>query len=261
MTASAAAIEPARTGRWLPFSDPAGGVRLYCLPHAGGAASAFRPWVGRLPGVAVCPLQPPGRETRAREAPHVRMGPLVEELAQVVLEDARGGPYAVYGHSLGALVGFELIHEIARLGGHPPVQFLASGCSAPQWTEQDERFTAAELTDEELVALLQLLGGTPQEFLSHPLILRMILPAVRADLSVKNTYRYQPRPPLDVPITTIAGLDDPRAGVESIAAWREQTVRRFHAHTMAGGHFAVLEQPDVTLGHLGRALSVSSRAA
>lgn len=256
-----AAIDPAVTGRWLPFSDPVGELRLYCLPHAGGAASAFRPWAGRLAGVAVCPLQLPGRETRVHDAPHVRMGPLVEELAQVVLEDARGGPYAVYGHSLGALVGFELIHEIRRTGGPPPVQFLASGCPAPQWTGQDELFTSADLTDEQIVALLRQLGGTPEVFLSRPLILGMILPVLRADLSVKITYRYQPRPPLDVPITTIAGLDDPRAGVESIAAWREQTVRRFQAHTLAGGHFAALEQVDTTLGHLERALSDWSRTA
>ncbi|MCX4750475.1 thioesterase domain-containing protein [Kitasatospora sp. NBC_01287] len=255
-----AAIERTRTGPWLPFTDPAGGVRLYCLPHAGGAASAFRPWLGRLDGVSVRPLQPPGRESRARETPHVRMGPLVAELAEVVLGDARDAPYAVYGHSLGALVGFELIHEIRRLGGPPPVRFLVSGCSAPQWPDEPgDPFTTTDpeidMTDNQIVALLRLLGGTPEQFLSNPMVLRMILPAIRADLAVKCAYRYEPRPPLEVPITTIAGRTDPRAGVASIAAWREQTVRRFQAHVLHGGHFAALEQLDATLGHIGRALA------
>jgi surfactin synthase thioesterase subunit len=254
-----AAIEVARTDRWLPFSDPAGRIRLYCLPHAGAAASTFRPWVGRLAGVAVCPLQLPGRETRADDAPYVRMGPLVEELAQVVLEDAQGGPYALYGHSIGALIGFEMMHEIRRLGGPQPVQFLLSACSAPHLAEPDVRFTGTDLTDEQVFGLLRLLGGTPESVLAHPFFLRTVLPVVRADLTVKNTYDYRQRQPLDVPITTFAGTDDPRASVESIAAWREQTAGRFQAYTLDGGHFAALEQLNVTLGHLDRVLSPWSR--
>lgn len=256
-----ATIESARTGRWLPFSDPEGRIRLYCLPHAGAAASVFRPWVGRLPGVAVCPLQLPGRETRAHEDPYVRMGPLAEESARVVLEDARGGPYALYGHSLGALVGFEMIHEIRRLGGPPPVRFLLSACSAPQLADPDPRFTVADPTDEQILDLLRMLGGTPESVLTHPFFLRTVLPVVRADLMVKATYDYRRRPPLDVPVTAFAGVDDPRAGVEAIDAWREQTTSPFQTHTLVGGHFAALEQPATTLGHLDRALSPWSRAA
>lgn len=239
--------------RWLPFPGPPGGVRLYCLPHAGGAASAFRPWIGRLPGVEVCPLQPPGRETRQRDTPHTAMGPLVGELADVVL-GAPQGPYALYGHSLGALVGFELVHEIRRRGGPAPAHFLVSGCSAPQWTDEDPRFTAAELTDPQIISLLRILGGTPELFLSNPMVLRMILPALRTDLTIKNSYRYTSQPPLDVPITAITGTEDPRCSVESVTAWRDQTVRRFRSHLMAGGHFAVLEQQEVTLGHVREAL-------
>jgi surfactin synthase thioesterase subunit len=240
-------------GRWLPFAGPPGAVRLYCLPHAGGAASAFRPWIGRLPGVQVCPLQPPGRETRQREEPHTAMGPLVRELADVVL-GAPPGPYALYGHSLGALVGFELAHEIGRRGGPAPVHLLVSGCSAPQWADEDPRFTVPDPTDPQIVALLRVLGGTPESFLSNPLVLRMILPALRTDLAVKNGYRYVPRPPLDVPVTALTGTEDPRCTVESVLAWRDQTVRRFRPHLMPGGHFAVLEQPEVTLGHVREAL-------
>ena len=241
--------------RLLPFPVTDGGIRLYCLPHAGGSASAFRPWVGALDGVAVCPVQPAGRETRLRDGAHETMTDCVGELADFVVADA-DGPYAVFGHSLGALVGFELIREIRRRGPAPPVHFLVSGCVAPQQAAAE---AADELTDERIIELLRSLGGTPEEFLSDPRVLRMILPTVRADLAVRNSYRYEQRPPLEVPITTITGTEDQRAGAEAAAGWREQTVGRYRALTLRGGHFAVLEQQATTLRHIGEALRPWSR--
>lgn len=250
-----ATIDHALTNRWLPFPVPEDGMRLYCLPHAGGSASAFRSWIGRLDGVAIRPVQPAGRETRLHDVPHDAMPALVAELADVVTADARDAPYAVYGHSLGALVGFELLHELRERGGRPPVRFIVSGCSAPQWDAPDGIFAVADgVTDEKIVELLRALGGTPELFLTDPRVLRMILPPLRADLTIKNAYRYEPRPPLEVPITAIAATEDPRAGVESIRAWREQTVRQFRTHTLDGGHFAVLEQSDTVLDCLRAAL-------
>jgi surfactin synthase thioesterase subunit len=242
--------------RWLPYPAAGGPVRLYCLPHAGGSASAFRPWIGRLDGATVLPVQPAGRETRLRDAPHTSMDALAAELAEVLLADAAGDPYAVYGHSLGALVGYEVVHRIEALGGPPPVHLLVSGCAAPQWpTHADPATTEGALSDERIVALLRSLGGTPEVFLADPRVLRMILPPLRADLTVKDTYRYRPRPPLAVPITAIASTDDPRAGVDSMTAWRDQTIRRARTHVLPGGHFAVLEQADTTLNWMRAALA------
>jgi medium-chain acyl-[acyl-carrier-protein] hydrolase len=242
------------TSRWLPYPVTDGGVRLYCLPHAGGTASAFRRWIGRLDGVTVCPLQPPGRETRSREQPHRRMDELVRKLVDVVLTDACEGPWAVYGHSLGALVGFELIKEVRRHGGPPPVHFVVSGCSAPQWIPADHAVRASEMSDAELVDLLRNLGGTPESLLANPRLLRTIMRPLREDLAVKDSYRYEPLPPLEVPITAIIGTDDWRADAESMRPWREQTVRRFESYALRRGHFAVLEQTDTTLRLIGHAL-------
>ncbi|MEU0530756.1 thioesterase II family protein [Amycolatopsis tolypomycina] len=238
--------------RWLPFPATAGNVRLYCLPHAGGSASAFRSWIGRLPGVTVCPLQPPGRETRQRDTPHTSMSSYVADLADFVLS-SDGAPYAVYGHSLGALVGFELVREIARRGASLPVHLVVSGCPAPQWLTPDDPIVAG-MGDAEIVSLLRTLGGTPEVFLNDPRVLRLILPPIRADLTVKNTYGYVAGPPLEVPVTALASTSDVRASVESVLAWREQTVRPFRGHVLDGGHFAVLEQEDVTLAHLAATL-------
>jgi surfactin synthase thioesterase subunit len=247
-------------GRWLPFPVAETGVRLFCLPHAGGSASVFRPWMGRLPGVAVCPLQPPGRETRRHDPPHPGMAELVDELAGVVLAGAGTTPYAVYGHSLGALVGFELVREVCRRGAPPPVHLVVSGCAAPQWPVEDDPTTGEEgLTDATIVALLRSLGGTPEEYLTDPRVLRIILPPLRADLAVRNSYTYAPAAPLDVPVTALAGTTDVRASVASMRAWQDQTIRRFRAHTVEGGHFAVLEQAEVTLAHLRGALDGARR--
>jgi surfactin synthase thioesterase subunit len=261
-------VTPADTlRRWLPFRHMAGAgagaesarLGLYCLAHAGGGASAYRTWLGKLPGVAVLPVQPPGREARLREPPHRRMAPLVAELADAVLADAvpagssHGRPYAVYGHSLGAMVAFELLREIRRRGQPGPVHLFVSGCVAPH-TTFDDGPPVRDMTRPELVATLRRLGGTPEWLLSDPSVLDMIEPAVRADFSVKETYTYLSEPPLDVPITVLPSTGDPRASQELMARWREQTTGEFDLHTFTGGHFAVFEQSALTHSYLFAAL-------
>jgi surfactin synthase thioesterase subunit len=253
------------TSRWLPYRAQAGVDRatlaLYCLPHAGGAASAYRPWLGKLPGVAVLPVQPPGRENRWREPPHERMGPLVSEMADVVLADvastpasgSAGRPYAVYGHSLGALVAFELLREIRRRGQPGPVHLFVSGCVAPH-TPFDDGPPVRDMSRPELVQTLRRLGGTPEWLLSDPSVLDMIVPAIRADFSVKETTEYRQEPPLDAPITAMPSTGDPRASQELVARWRDQTTMRFELHTFVGGHFAVFEQAARTHTYVFEAL-------
>lgn len=241
----------------LPFGVPEGETVLYCLPHAGGSASVYRSWAGQLGSVAVAPIQLPGRETRMRETPYTQMAPLLDELADAVLEQqqGRGGSYAVYGHSLGALIGFELIREIRRRGGTAPVHLIVSGSSAPDvLRENDGQPPVAEMTDDEVVGLLRRLGGTPEQILADRSVRRLILPPFRGDLTVRDTYGYQPQPQLDVPITAIAATADPRASVAQMRGWGRQTRRGFRMHLLPGGHFAVLEQAEATRAFICGAL-------
>jgi surfactin synthase thioesterase subunit len=245
--------------RWLPLraqSGP-GGLPLFCLPHAGGGASAFRTWLGKLPGLRILPVQPPGREARFREEPFEHMQPLVAELADVVRTESAGRPYAVYGHSLGALVSFELLREIRRRGAPNPVHWFVSGCVAPHRT-YDDGPPVAGMSPPEVVGVLRRLGGTPDWLLSDPSVLEMILPAVRADFSVKETYEYSAEPPLRVPLTVLSSTDDPRAPHDLQAAWRDQTLGPFDLHTLMGGHFAVFEQPSVTHKIMAAVFGVST---
>lgn len=244
------------TSRWVPLlarTQP-DTLPLFCLPHAGAGASAFRTWPDCLPGVLVLPVQPPGRESRFREAPYERMGPLVAELAAIMLGVAGSRPYAVYGHSLGALVAFETLREIRRRDSTEPVHLFVSGCVAPHFTCNDDPPVAAAPIPT-LVRKLRQLGGTPDWLLSDPTFLEMILPALRADLSVKESYEYRSEQPLDIPITVLASTEDPAAPHELQDRWRDQTTAAFRLHTLAGGHFAVFEQAESTQRHLTAALA------
>ncbi|NUR29308.1 MAG: thioesterase [Catenulispora sp.] len=246
-------MSSSEAGRWLPFPRPAGGVRLFCIPHAGGGASSFRPWIGAVPGVAVCPVQLPAREARFRDAPQLSMGPLAAAIADVILA-AADGPYAIYGHSLGALTGFETVREIRRRGAQMPVHLFVSGSTAPQ--VQDSMLpNVHDASDAEVVALLRRLGGTPESLLGDPDLIGLILPAIRADLTVKETYRYTAEAPLDLPLTVLGADNDPRAGAEATAAWSEQAAGGFALHNVGEGHFAVFEQARLTHKYLREALT------
>ena len=241
--------------RVLPFGVPDGALRLYCLPHAGASASVFRPWIGRVPGVAVCPMQPPGREGRNAEPQHERMESLADEFARAVLEVLDHGthPYAVYGHSLGALVGYEVVRRIGELGGPAPVHLFVSGCGAPERSAETGPLVST-MSDAQIAALMSRLGGTPPGLLAEPALLRMFLPPFRADFVIKENYAYRPGPPLAVPITALAATDDPRVGPGDVEAWAGHTAGPFRMHTLAGGHFAALEQAAVTHRHIAEAL-------
>lgn len=228
-------------------------LRLYCLPHAGGGASAFRPWIGQVPGVAVCPVQPPGREGRWRETPHRAMAPWVGELAEVIL-GACDGRYAIYGHSLGALAAFETVRQIRERGGPGPIHLLVSSCPAPDLCDQSEP-PIADLSDDQLAELLRSLGGTSELLLTNPALLRMLLPCIRADFTIRDRYRYLPGKPLTIPLTAIACTADPQASVAEVAAWRNHSTGPIELRTLIGGHFAVFEQASVTCRYIAEAIA------
>ncbi|WP_406492323.1 thioesterase domain-containing protein [Streptomyces sp. NBC_00846] len=267
MSTVVAPAEASRAGRpagaWFPFAEHPGsdGPLLYCLPHAGGSASVFRSWFGRIGSASVRPVQLPGRETRLQEVPYDAMDLLVPDLAEAVLADLAAGrpgrPFAVYGHSLGATIAFELVREIRRRQGPDPVHLIVSGCPAPGggWAtegEDDPRMTGA--SDDEVVALLRRIGGTPEWMLTDPSVLRLILPPFRADFTVKESYRYRAEPPLTVPVTALAANGDPRGPASGMAEWKRGTTGPSTLHTLSGGHFAVLAQAEITHRHIERAL-------
>ncbi len=232
------------TTPWLPFgpADTAD-VRLLCLPHSGAGASAYRAWGADLPDwIGVCPVQPPGRETRRRETPFSEVGPLVSALARDIATTVEG-PYAVLGHSTGAICAFELCRELRRIGASQPVHLFIAGRRAPQVAERSSRL--GELTLDELADVLRRHGGTPDWVVNDPAMLRMLHPLLTADFAVSEEYAYTPEPPLDLPISVFAASDDDRATTAQLAAWEQQTTGEFALHPLEGGHFALFTHASV----------------
>ena len=209
-------------------------IRLVCFHYAGGTAAMFRDWPDRLPPhVATVAVQLPGRDVRLDEPPHVRMGPLVAELLDV-LDPVLDEPFAFYGHSMGARVALTLAHEL-RAGGRPgPRALFVASSTAPAL---GTRVRGWDESDEGLIAYLRELGGTPPIVFERPDLLELFLPPLRADLTVVATSGVPARPPLDVTLCAFSGVDDHEASPERMAAWSEETTGPYALDVVPGGHF------------------------
>lgn len=235
------------------------GVRLFCFPYAGGAASIFRSWSSKLPPtVEVCPVHLPGRAHRIAEPAYVSLPPLVEAVARA-LAPHLDRPFAFFGHSMGALIGFELARHLRGRGGPQPEHLFVSACRAPQIPRTQP--PTYQLPEAEFVEELQRLNGTPREVFGHPELLKLMLPILRADFAVCQTYEYVPAPPLDCAIAAFGGLDDPDISAEDIRAWGAQTVNRFGARMLPGDHFFLHTAEWMLLAALASELVGLSAAA
>lgn len=231
---------------------PAKRLRLLCLPYAGGSASIFRAWPERLPReLDVCAIQPPGRGNRLAERPFVRLDDLLPPLVEAVLP-LLDLPYALFGHSLGALVAFELARRLrARTGTRPAVLFV-SGCRAPQLP--DHAVHIHGLPDDEFLARLAAVNGIPAEVLESRDLLDLLLPLLRADVEAAETYRWRPGPPLGCAISSLWSEDDPYVTRTDSEAWGAHTTVDFSTHAFPGGHFFLHSAESALLDVIGRAL-------
>ncbi len=219
----------------FPLPNPHAALRIFFFPYAGGNTLIYRTWPEHLPAsVEVCAIQLPGREARLREPSYRNLSALVEVLADALLPHF-DKPFAFFGHSMGALISFELSRELRRRGGPTPSHLFVSGHRAPQIKTGAP--PTYDLPEREFVEEIRRFNGTPQEVLEHPELMQLVLPLLRSDFALCQTYVYQPEPPLDCPINVFGGLDDqdvPRAYLE---AWREQTTAAFTLRMFPGDHF------------------------
>lgn len=232
--------------RWFPYlkRSPQARVRLLCLPHGGGAASAFRRWSTLLPPtVEVWAAQPPGRETRFSDPLLRRVEPWVEALREAFRE-ALDLPYAVFGHSLGAIIGYELSRRMEAAGLPAPVHFFASGREPPDQLQQQLTYQLPEAAFLEQVKALE---GTPPELFAQRELLALLLPILRADFEAYETYAHRPGPPLSCPLTALGGRDDRTVSVAQLEAWAPFSQRFAGAVVFPGGHFFLQsEEASVT---------------
>ena len=211
-------------------------VRLFCLPHAGGGASAFHSWQTALSAqVQVCPIQLPGRETRFSEPPYAELDSLVGAIAQE-LRPWLDIPYAVFGHSMGALLAFEWTRSLQQEGYSMPARLFLSGRRAPDI--QDDAGPLHTLPDHEFVEELNCrYQGMPQEFLQNPELMEVFLPILRADIAVVESYQFKEGAPLNCPMTVSAGIGDASTSYDQLLAWARHTRAGFTAQLFPGGDF------------------------
>ena len=222
---------------WIAFRrpNPQARLRLFCFPYAGNGAAMFRAWPGGLPAyVEVCPVQFPGRGSRLMETPFTRLPPLIEALGQA-LAPLLEKPFAFFGHSLGALVGFELARQLRRQSGVQPVRLFVSAARAPQIPSRHRPIHG--LPEDQFLEELRRLNGTPAEVLEHVEFMQIMLPILRADFAIYETYAYSPEPPLTCCISSFGGLQDHRVSRDDLDAWREQTSASISRRMFPGDHF------------------------
>ena len=226
------------TSPWLTSSSLQSDatVRLFCFPYAGGSALVFRPWLTELPNnVDVCPVELPGRGSRFSESLCTQWPLLIQTCAQALLPYL-DKPFALFGHSFGALLSFELAHILTQVYGKKPVHLFASGRQAPHLPDPSPMHG---LSDTLLLQRLNQLNGTPQTVLDNPELLQLLLPVLRADLTLDEVYRYTRTSKLTCPITVLSGLQDPETSKADLCGWREHTTGSFSLNFFPGDHFFI----------------------
>ena len=234
------------TTAWLmPFSKEQNGrLRLFFFPHAGGGASAFYQWSRVLPSDITCyALQLPGRETRLREPLHRQVRPLVQSLTNV-LQPYLDAPFIFWGHSMGALLSFEVARTLQQQGMSMPQRLMVSGYNAPQIPYADPPIH--HLPQPDFIAALQELNGTSPMVLEDVELRNLVLPIIRADFQLVETYIYQDSEPLPCPITVLDGAADEKTNGADLQEWQRQSTQPLEMFTFPGDHFFLYDpQPKL----------------
>ncbi len=226
-------------------------ARLFCLPYAGGAASAFSSWQQSMPaGIEVCAVQLPGRGSRLIEPCFTQLQPLVGALTEAILPYVNDGDYYLYGHSMGARLTYELACALDKRGATLPKQLFLSGARAPQTARRKRALHS--LPHDEFLQELAALNGTPKEMLEHKELMELAIPILRADFEVCETWPQQLDHQLDIPLRVFGGLEDPGVLLEDLDAWQQASSGPFKRHVFPGDHFFINPQKEKLLGLIAR---------
>jgi surfactin synthase thioesterase subunit len=224
--------------KWLSSRDRIEGaqLRLICLPHAGSGATSYQSWRREMPSfVELCAVKLPGRETRLSEPSFTDSQELVEKMTEV-LADECDIPYAIFGHSMGAVLAYEFAQSLQRRGLPPPVCLFVSGRVAAHLKLPARPVHALPL--QSFLSELEVrYGGLPRELLQDQEMLDFYLPILRSDLQLIETYQYKSKPPLKCSVVVSGGIEDKSIWLEGLEAWRQHTVGGFTLHRYDGGHF------------------------
>lgn len=225
------------SSKWFvrPQTKSEATTRLFFFPYAGGGPTVFTKWCADLPShIEGIVVHYPGRGSRFNEPAIKEMSRMVTELSQAI-QPLLDHPFAFFGHSMGGLIAFELARNLRT---QPPNHLFVSACGSPHLP--DPNLKIHNLPDDEFMSELDKLNGIPAE-LKNPEAMSLLLPIVRADFQLVETYEYHPDEPLEIPISAFGALDDPRVNRERIDAWAIHTQAKFESLFFSGGHFFINE--------------------
>ncbi len=233
---------PVMKSPWLHLIRQAtgrSGKHIFGFPYAGGSITSLRP-LGEFvaPDTNLYVASLPGRSLRFGEAPVTRLPTLVNALAQAI-EQTLPKDFVLYGHSMGGILAFEIARELRRRNHPPPKALVVSGVSAPQLFGKPPSEHRYNLPHDDFIDYLKELEGTPTEVLEHPELMEMMLPILRADFEICDTYRLTEDSPLDIPIHALFGKEDHAVGQQGMQAWSAHTCSDFRFSEYEGGHFFI----------------------
>lgn len=236
-----------------PRPKPDAKMRVFFFPYAGGGPAAFAKWcngltdsfrLGSTRAFSGLAVHYPGRGSRHSEPPLTDLRALVENLSQAI-PPLLDKPFAFFGHSLGGLIAFELTRTLRRKGLAQPNILFLSACAAPQLPNLHPPIH--QLPDAEFVNELKKLNGIPPEILQNDELMKLLLPTIRADFKMIESYQYQSDAPLNCPIVALSGLDDPRVSRERLEGWAMHTTNSFESRYFEGGHFFLTTANEAVL--------------
>lgn len=228
-------------------------MRLFCFPYAGGRASIFRSWVDALPeDIELCGIQLPGREDRLGEQAYTRLTPLVQTLAEAVYPYL-DKPFAFYGHSMGSLISFELARELRRTYDRHPTCLYLAAFRAPHLPNPNIKIYS--LPSEVFKVVLRA-DGIPETILQNEELMQVMLPMIRADYEVCDTYEYQEEPPLACPFTLFGGLEDVRISKVDLEAWPVHSLARCSLSMLPGSHLFLHTAQELLLTEISQKLEI-----
>lgn len=246
--------------RWLPLSQSAGAapkLQLICFPHAGAGSSAYSGWPAALPDtIELRALRLPGREIRWNEQSFTNMTALVRKLA-ALLRPLTSTPYALFGHSMGALISFELARQFRRERLPAPAHLFLSGARAPHI--EDRESPLHRVPDGVFLAELTRRLRRPDIALTNLELAKVLLPILRADFTLCETYHPVPEPPLEIPMSVYGGRRDDRVTYSDLVSWSLYTTRSFKLQLFPGDHFFLKENRDAFLSVLAEDLTAVSK--
>lgn len=226
------------TNPWLLMRNaiPQARLNLICFPYAGGGAQLFNSWQAAFGDVQICAVQYPGRGSRVREPAFTDCQALVDAFVPHLLPFLEK-PFALFGHSMGAIIAYEVACHLQQRHGLQLERLIVSGRRAPQIPLQEP--PTYNLPDAEFIDELRRLNGTPQAVLDHPELMQLMLGIIRADFTLTQTYKYTPGPKLSCPVSVFGGLNDSDVTREHLEAWCELTSNGCSLRMLEGDHFFI----------------------